>query len=77
MYESFLQIRVDDIHAEMLREAATWRLAKQAREGRQDGGLTARVRRAFALRARSQSSEANASATSRTPSSISDAVTTP
>ena len=77
MYESFLQIRVDDIHAEMLREAANWRLAKEARDGRQNGGSIARIRRALARGTRSQPSAANASATSRTPDSISDAVTAP
>ncbi len=77
MYESILQIRVDDIHAEMLREAANWRLAKQARDGRRQAGFSARIRRALALVSRSQSSAARASATSRTPSSISDAVTAP
>jgi hypothetical protein len=77
MNESLLQIRVDDIHAEMLREAANWRLAKQARDGRRQAGFTARIRRALALVSRSQSSAASTSATSRTPSSISDAVTAP
>ena len=77
MNESLLQIRVDDIHAEMLREAANRRLAKQARDGRHQAGFSARIRRALALVSRSQSSAARASATSRTPSSISDAVTAP
>jgi flagellar hook-basal body complex protein FliE len=77
MYESILQIRVDDIHAEMLREAANWRLAKQARDGRHQAGFSGRIRQALALVSRSQSSSASASATSRTPSSISDAVTAP
>ena len=77
MYESILQIRVDDIHAEMLREAANWRLAEQARDGRRQAGFSARIRRALALVSRSHSSAASASATSRTPSSISDAVTAP
>ena len=77
MNESLLQIRVDDIHAEMLREAANWRLAKQARDARHQAGFSARIRRALALVSRSQSSAASASATSRTPSSISDAVTAP
>lgn len=77
MNESLLQIRVDDIHAEMLREAANWRLAKQARDGRRQADFSAWIRRAIALVSRSQSSAARASATSRTPSSISDAVTAP
>jgi hypothetical protein len=77
MFESFLQIRVDDIHAEMLREAANWRLAKQAREGRPHVGISARIHRAVAFVSRSQSSVASPSATSRTPCSISDAVTAP
>ena len=77
MNESLLQIQVDDIHAEALREAANWRLAKQARDARHQAGFSARIRRALALVSRSQSSAARASATSRTPSSISDAVTAP
>ena len=77
MYESILQIRVEDIHAEMLRDAANWRLAKQARDGRHQAGFRARIRQAIALVSRAQSSATSASATSRTPSSISDAVTAP
>jgi hypothetical protein len=77
MYESILQIRVEDIHAEMLRDAANWRLAKQARDRRHQVGFSGRISRALALVIRSQSTAASASATSRTPSSISDAVTAP
>lgn len=71
MYESFLQLRIEEIHAEMLREASAWRLAKEARDGQAGTGVVARLRRV------AQRTEATASATRRTPSSMSDAVTAP
>ena len=34
MYESYLQLRADEIQAERLREAANWRLIREARAAR-------------------------------------------
>lgn len=67
MYESFLQTRADEIQAEMVREAANWRLAREARTTRSADSLISRIRRAVAPAPRSQSSVASASATSCTP----------
>jgi hypothetical protein len=77
MNESLLQIRTDEIQAEMLREAANWRLAKEARAARTDDSLSSRLRRLLTRAARPQSRVASASATSFTPCSISDVVTAP
>jgi hypothetical protein len=77
MNEILLQIRTDEIQAERLREAANWRLAKEARAARQGDSLTSRVRRVLTRAVRPQSSVASASATSCTPCWISDTVTAP
>jgi hypothetical protein len=50
MYESFLQLRVNEIHRERLQEAAADRLAREARAAAASGpatriGLVARFRR--------------------------------
>jgi hypothetical protein len=77
MYGPLLQIRTDEIQAEMLREAAAWRLAKEARAARSGDSLTSHLRRLLTRASRPQSSVASASATSCTPCWISDVVTAP
>jgi hypothetical protein len=77
MYESFLQLRTEEAHAEMLREATARQLVREARLARPGTGLIARMRRSLIGRTPAQRSESTVSATSRTPSSISDAVTCP
>jgi hypothetical protein len=79
MYESFLQLRADEIQAERLREAANWRLIRDARAARSARAARAarptrpteaplgRIRRALTRAIRPQSSVASASATSCTP----------
>jgi hypothetical protein len=67
MYASYLQIRADEIQAELFREAANWRLAREARAARSSETLMNRIRRALAPAARTQASVASASATSCTP----------
>jgi hypothetical protein len=67
MNESLLQIRTDEIQAEMLREVANWRLAKEARAARRGDSLPGRIRRALTRAVLPQSSVASASATSCTP----------
>lgn len=51
MHESFLQLRVNEIHCERLAEAAARRLAREAKAAARDqsgrGGLVARVRRSL------------------------------
>jgi hypothetical protein len=52
MYESFLQLRVNEIHCERLAEAAARRLAREvkaaaAKDQAGRSGLVARVRRSF------------------------------
>jgi hypothetical protein len=51
MYESYLQIRADEIRAEMIRDAMNWGLAREARAARSARARSAR--RAGAARARS------------------------
>jgi hypothetical protein len=77
MYESYLQLRIEETHAEMLREAAAWRLAREARDSHASPTLVSRLRRALASRRVVQWTVDTASATRRTPSSISEAVTCP
>jgi hypothetical protein len=77
MYESYLQLHIEETQAEMLREAAAYRLAKEARNGQSGPTLVSRLRRAVASRTVAQRTADTASATRRTPSSISDAVTCP
>ena len=77
MNESFLQLRTEETHAAMLREAAARQLVREARLARPRPGLIARVRRSLTGTSRAQRSASTLSATSRTPSSISDAVTWP
>ena len=67
MYASYLQIRSDEIQAELLREAANWRLAREARAARSGESLASRIRRALTPAPRAQASVASASATSCTP----------
>ena len=63
MYEFFLRQRADEIRAEMLRDAEGRRLIREARAAR----ASRRVQR----------SASTTLATTRTPSSMSDAVTCP
>jgi hypothetical protein len=80
MYESFLQLRINEIHRERLAEAAARRLAREAKAASTKDpagrpGLVARLRRGLGSPA--QPADLRASATSRTPSSISETVTVP
>jgi hypothetical protein len=77
MHETYLQIRIDEIHAEMLRDAAARRLVREARMASRRDGMAARARRAIARAFGNQPSASTAPATSRTPSSISDVATAP
>jgi hypothetical protein len=78
MFESSLRFRAEEIQDAWLREAAAWRLARQAREGRQSpSSLMVRIRAALTLRRSHHSSDAIASATSRTPSTMSGSATAP
>jgi hypothetical protein len=52
MYESFLQLRIDEIHCERLAEAAARRLAREAKAASKQAptgraGLVARLRRSL------------------------------
>lgn len=51
MYESYLQLRVNEIHCELLAEAAARRLAREAKTAAKDragrSGLVDRVRRSL------------------------------
>jgi len=76
MNETLMQLRIDELHAEAQRVAAEARLADQARNGRST--TLARIALAFRIgRAGAQEPAAIASATSRTPCSMSDVVTAP
>ena len=77
MFQSLLQIRAEEIQRERLAEAAERRLARQATVGR--AGWMSRIAGALGRpeAMRRQASDASASATSRTPDSISDVVAVP
>jgi hypothetical protein len=77
MHEPYLQIRIDEIHAEMLRDAAARRLVRESRLASERDSITNRARRAIARAFGDQRSASTAPATSRTPSSISDVATAP
>jgi hypothetical protein len=77
MHESYLQIRIDEIHAEMLRDAAARRLVREARQASGHDSITIRARRAIARVFARQRTVSTAPATSRTPSSMSDVATAP
>ena len=77
MHESYLQIRIDEIHAEMLRDAAARRLVREARLASRRDTIANRARRAIARAFRDQRIASTAPATSRTPASISDVATAP
>ena len=77
MHESYLQIRIDEIHAEMLRDAAARRLVREARMASRRDGIASRARRAIARVFAGQRRASTAPATSRTPSSMSDVATAP
>jgi hypothetical protein len=77
MFPSLLQIRAEEIQREWLAEAAQRRLAREV-VGRPTG-LLARIAARFSRSGgrHPQPSEASASATRRTPDSISDVVAVP
>ena len=77
MHESYLQLRIDEIHAEMLRDADARRLIREARGASRRDRTPARVRRLIAGVVARQRSARTASATSRTPSPMSDVATAP
>lgn len=77
MHESYWQIRIDEIHADMLRDAAARRLVREARQASPPDGMTTRVWRAVVRVLTGQRNAPTASATSRTPSSMSDVATAP
>src|SRR5262245_31040422 len=76
MYETYLQIRIEELEREADRAATDRRLVEAARAG-QDSVLTRLGRVLGAGQTRGQSSAATASATSCTPCSMSDVVTAP
>jgi hypothetical protein len=77
MYESYLQLRAEEIQAEMHRDAAARRLVREARAGCPQRGPLDRLAGALVATLQGQRSASTTRATARIPSSISDVVTCP